>query len=215
MNNNLETHTINDAIQTITNLKDKGLLDEINKWSKLLKGAKKNTILNQGYLHDTAVRVKNISSQINEVVHATGIIKCLPHILNENETIETTSLASGAKGDGFDLVTDKRIAEFKFSVWKGSDGSRKRQVFADFARLYMDNKNNEKKKELYVLSYDLVDKFFHSKKAKWKNVLSKSGNLLRKFENFLRDNNIEGESLYDVFSNSGVELKDIDNLLQQ
>ena len=51
-------------------------------------------------------------------VHSTGIIKLLPKILDKNEKILGLSLAAGADGDGIDLVTSKRIAEFKFSKWQ-------------------------------------------------------------------------------------------------
>ena len=62
-----------------------------------------------------ALTIKNASAQINEIVHALGIINCLPIILQEDERVESLSLASGAAGDGIDLVTNYRIAEFKFS----------------------------------------------------------------------------------------------------
>jgi len=52
-----------------------------------------------------AALVKRISGQIDVVVHALGILLCLPHILEEGETIEYASLGAGNTGKPFDLET--------------------------------------------------------------------------------------------------------------
>src|SRR5205085_11454138 len=106
--------------------------------------------------YEAALIVKKVSAQIDEMVHATGIINCLPKILEPNETIEDLSLAAGSEGEGFDLITNKRIAEFKFARWQdtAANGMRKRQVFADLVNLYLFE--TKKKKELYVFGADRI-----------------------------------------------------------
>src|SRR5690606_16202856 len=139
-------------------------------------------------LFDAAMAVKLASAQINEIVHAVGIIKTLPIILDDDEIITNLSLASGAEGSGFDLETNKRVAEFKFAKWQdgSANGMRKRQVFSDLANLTI--LKTDKKKELYVVSYDKVIRYLNGK-ANWTNALSKSGNIKLKLGLFLNEIN--------------------------
>ena len=58
--------------------------------------------------------IKQLAGQINVVIHAVGILLCLPHILRPGEVIEYVSLGAGNTGRAFDLETSQRIAEFKF-----------------------------------------------------------------------------------------------------
>jgi len=59
-----------------------------------------------------ALLIKRQASQINEIVHAVGILLALPHILEEDEIVEGLSLAAGNTGKDFDFLaeadTDKR-----------------------------------------------------------------------------------------------------------
>lgn len=66
-----------------------------------------------------AAQLKRAAGQINVVIHALGILLCLPHILQPGEIIEYVSLGAGNTGRAFDLETDRRIAEFKFIHWQG------------------------------------------------------------------------------------------------
>jgi hypothetical protein len=77
--------------------------------------------------------VKRLAREINVVIHALGILLCLPHILEPEETIEYVSLGAGNTGRAFDLETNKRIAEFKFSRWQGgAEAIRQNSLFKDF-----------------------------------------------------------------------------------
>src|SRR5260370_9829460 len=60
--------------------------------------------------------IKQLAGQINVVVHALGILLCLPHILRPGEVIDYVSLGAGNTGRAFDLETSLRIAEFKLIV---------------------------------------------------------------------------------------------------
>src|SRR3981081_3893451 len=63
--------------------------------------------------------VKQLAGQINVVIHALGILLCLPHILRPGEVIDYVSLGAGNTGRAFDLETSLRVAEFKFIHWQG------------------------------------------------------------------------------------------------
>ena len=84
-----------------------------------------------------AVTVRARLGRINDLVHAAGIVLALPHLLADGETITTRpSLAAGNDpGRPYDLRTDHRAAEFKFSQWKGADATRKRNTFKDLVLL--------------------------------------------------------------------------------
>lgn len=65
-----------------------------------------------------AALIKHLAGQINVVIHALGILLCLPHILRPGEVIDYVSLGAGNTGRAFDLETNHRIAEFKFIRWQ-------------------------------------------------------------------------------------------------
>lgn len=96
--------------------------------------------------------VKRASAQIDVVIHAVGILYALPHILRSDETVETLSLGAGTAGSEFDLVTDQRVAEFKFIHWRGggADAVRQKTLFQDFFKLVREETHKEK--YLYLLN---------------------------------------------------------------
>jgi len=202
-----------EALKHIAEFKGNNLKGKLNDLKSGLLGKTKKDIRQITDLYEAALEVKKISSQIDEIVHATGIINCLPFILAEKEKIESLSLAAGAEGEGFDLVTNLRVAEFKFSRWqaKAANGMRKRQVFVDFVNLLLFE--TTKKKELYVFNTEKIIAFLQSKRATWKNVLSKSGGLDNKLEEFLKTNNIKGENLIDIYKVQSIKILDIDAIL--
>ena len=84
-----------------------------------------------------AVTVRARFGRINDLIHAAGIVLALPYLLDEGEKITTRpSLAAGNDPSRpYDLRTDRRAAEFKFSQWKGADAMRKRNTFKDLVLL--------------------------------------------------------------------------------
>lgn len=201
-----------DALQIVSSFKGTDLKQELNKLRGSLLHKGKNDIKEPKHLFEAALEVKRISAQIDEMVHASGIIKCLPYILEEDEIIEDLSLASGADGAGIDVVTNKRIAEFKFSVWQigKANGMRKRQVFGDLVQLYIND--SPKKKELYVLSCAMVLKFLNGK-SKWENQLSKSGKLKDKLGDFLTKKKLSSITVNDIYNISEVVVIDIEKII--
>lgn len=80
-----------------------------------------------------AGELKRILGQLNVVIHALGMLLCLPNILEPTEIIESVSLGAGNTGRAFDLETDRRVAEFKFINWQGgAESIRQNGVFKDF-----------------------------------------------------------------------------------
>ncbi len=123
--------------------------------------------------------VKRIAGQINVVVHALGILLCLPHILGPGEVIEYVSLGAGNTGRAFDLETSQRIAEFKFIRWQGGPESiRQNALFKDFYE--MAEHPSLKQKFLYVLGTEHVEKFFNGGRA-ISSVLSRHVKLKAEF----------------------------------
>jgi hypothetical protein len=89
--------------------------------------------------------------RLNDLIHAVGISLLIPHILQDDERITNRpSLAAGNDPTRpYDLETDRRVAEFKFAVWTGSDAMRKRQTFKDFVHLAADTSG--RRAVLYVI----------------------------------------------------------------
>lgn len=112
----------------------------------------------------SAVAFKRAAGQINEIVHAVGILIALPHILLPNEHIEGMSLGAGNTGRGFDLETNLRVAEFKFIDWKGgSEAIRQNQLFKDFYLLV--ESVATKRKQLFVVGTEHPLRFLKGKRA--------------------------------------------------
>ena len=111
-----------------------------------------------------AILIKKRSSQIDEIIHAVGILIALPSILENGETIESLSLAAGNTGKGFDLETNLRIAEFTFIHWQGGpEAIRQNKIFKDF--FFLAEADTPRKKELYTIGIDYPKKFFNSRRA--------------------------------------------------
>lgn len=124
--------------------------------------------------------IKNIAAQINVVIHAVGILICLPRILQPGEVIEYVSLGAGNTGRAFDLETNQRIAEFKFIRWQGGPESiRQNALFKDFYA--MAEHETAKAKFLYLLGTEHVDKFFNGGRA-MSSILSRNVKLRHEFK---------------------------------
>ena len=202
------------AIELIFDFKGSSLKDRFAEIKSKTIGKTKYQIPIRNELFNAALTIKKASAQINEIVHAVGILNALDKILDSDEKVEDLSLAARSEGDGFDLVTDRRLAEFKFSRWQvGSvkNDMRKRHSFADFAKLTISR--TEKKKELYVVSANQVTKYFNGG-AKWRKVLSKSGGIQDELGKYLSDKSRgDIKTLREVFEISTVQIFDLDDIL--
>jgi hypothetical protein len=134
----------------------------------------------KGELLAAAGLLKRVASQINVVIHALGILTCLPKILEPHETIEYVSLGAGNTGRSFDLETSSRIAEFKFINWQGgSEAIRQNALFKDFCLLA--ERPTAKRKYLYLLGTAHALKFLNGSRA-LSSVLSRNNKLKSDFQ---------------------------------
>lgn len=100
-----------------------------------------------------------------------GILNALPYILEPGERVESLSLGAGNTGRPYDLETDKRVAEFKFTAWRGGPESiRQNQLFKDL--FYLVSKPTTKRRYLYVVGKAMPMHFFEHGRA-LNSVLSK------------------------------------------
>ena len=97
-----------------------------------------------------ALLVRKHAGRLSDIIHAAVITQALPLILEKDERlIRRPSLAAGNDPSRpYDLETDRRVAEFKMSIWKGSDAMRKRGAFADLVHLALDRSG--RRAQLYV-----------------------------------------------------------------
>lgn len=177
---------IEDAIHLLQTFRGADLTQTIYQIEKSLRGVSAesySTVLTtsgaKAEVLGAAGLVKQLAGQINVVVHALGILLCLPHILRPGEIIEYVSLGAGNTGRAFDLETDLRVAEFKFIRWQGGPESiRQNSLFKDFYE--MAEHETRKEKYLYVLGTEHGEKFFNAGRA-LSSVLSRNVKLRNKF----------------------------------
>lgn len=132
-----------------------------------------------GELLTAAYAVKRAAAQINTLIHAVGGLMLLTKIIEDGEHIEEVSLGAGNTGKEFDLVTDRRVAEFKFIHWRGgAETMRKKSLFKDFFRLA--EAPPSKRRELYLLGTSHALRFLRSGTSV-DSVMSKNVPLLAKF----------------------------------
>ncbi len=125
-----------------------------------------------------ALAIKAMTGQIDVVVHALGILVSLPHLLEDGEVIESLSLGAGNTGRSHDLETDRRVAEFKFTTWRGADAGRQDSLFLDLFNLV--SSDTDKRRQLYVLGKREPLKFLNGRRA-IESVLGKRVSVLALF----------------------------------
>ena len=108
----------------------------ISRLEQELAGATTETLVgaigSSGITQDllaASILVRRNFGRISDVIHASAIVLTLPQVLEDGETLmRPPSLAAGNDPSRpYDLETDRRVAEFKLSEWKGTDAARKRQ----------------------------------------------------------------------------------------
>jgi hypothetical protein len=176
---------IGDAIHLLQTFRGPDLTRTIGQIEKSLKGTAADgyaaILTTSGAKADilrAAGLVKQLSGQIDVVVHTLGILLCLPHILRPGEVIDYVSLGAGNTNRAFDLETNQRIAEFKFIRWRGgSESIRQNSLFKDFCE--MAECETSKEKYLYVLGTEHGEKFFNGGRT-LSSVLKGNGTLRKK-----------------------------------
>lgn len=177
---------IADALDLLQTFRGADLTQTIYQIEKSLRGASADgyaavltTSGAKAEVLGAAGLIKQLAGQINVVIHALGILLCLPHILRPGEIIDYVSLGARNTGRAFDLETNQRIAEFKFIHWQGGPESiRQNSLFKDFYE--MAECETPKEKYLYVLGTEHGQKFFNGGRA-LSSVLSRNVTLRKKF----------------------------------
>lgn len=134
---------------------------------------------------NAALEVKSVMGQINVIVHVLGIINSLQYILEDDEIIESVSLGADNASSEFDLITNKRIAEFKFITWRGNDSMRLKTTFCDYYNLV--EYETAKEKYLYLTDCSYFEKFLKGKRS-FSNILSKNTKIAKEFEEKYKGN---------------------------
>ncbi|PCJ21872.1 MAG: hypothetical protein COA96_15065 [SAR86 cluster bacterium] len=176
--------SINQAIKGIEGFKGESLTDVLAAFENDIVGLDSNNsnkfcesnAINKGLLN-SALIVKQASSQIDVIIHASGILYSLPRLLEKGEFVESVSLGAGNTGKKFDLETNLRVAEFKFIDWQGgAESIRQNGIFKDFYELA--EYETTKEKFLYVVGTTYPLKFFNGGRA-MTSILSKQPKILK------------------------------------
>lgn len=151
----------------------KGIGATIRSTEGRLRGTTKAALAHETALTDDLLRgamaLTMATSDLYALVHAAGILVAIRYLLDPDEVIESLSLGAGATGQP-DLVTDRRVAEFKFQRWKGqSDGARQRELVADVLRLATDDSG--KSRELYLLDKTIPERWLGSNRRNLTSLL--------------------------------------------
>jgi TDG/mug DNA glycosylase family protein len=126
----------------------------------------------------SALLVKDMAGQIDVTLHAVGILLSLPHILDSGERVESLSLGAGNTPGGHDLVTDRRIAEFKFTRWRGRDAARQSHLFVDLFNLA--SADTDKLRCMYVAGIEAPLRFLKGRRS-LNSVLGKHAAVATRF----------------------------------
>ncbi|MBC9225871.1 PE-PGRS family protein [Aeromicrobium sp. 636] len=129
-------------------------------------------------LIDSSLIVRERIGMLDSLVHAAVITHVIPLILEDDEhVLRRPSLGAGNDPERvFDLETTHRVAEFKLSSWKGSDGMRQRGLFADVVGLSLDR--TDRRREVYVVG-TLPVRFLTESKRNAARTLSKAAIRIR------------------------------------
>ncbi|MEW2384327.1 hypothetical protein AB0873_19860 [Micromonospora sp. NPDC047707] len=129
-----------------------------------------------------ALLVRKHAGRLSDVIHAAVIAQVVPLILDEGErVVRRPSLAAGNDPSRpYDLETDRRIAEFKMSVWKGADAMRKRGAFGDLVNLALDTSG--RRAQLYVAGPPAIQFLRNAKSSAAWGLNRSSPKLRQRFE---------------------------------
>ncbi len=161
---------------------------------------------------EAALVMKRAAGQVNVLLHALGILNALPHLLEPGEKVLALSLGAGNTGRAFDLETTSRVAEFKFTHWRGGPESiRQNQLFKDF--FYLAEENTPKRRYLYVVGLERPLRFLQGRRA-LNSVLSRNEGLARSFHELYGERFSVVRDYY-AFRRDRVRIEDLLPLLPQ
>ena len=176
-----------EAMNIVKTFKNKSVKETLKDLERLEKTISFSNFEN---IFFAAKIIKDASSQIDEIVHASGIMIAKEVWLNENEEVQYLSLGAGNHKERFDMETNLRIAEFKFGKWNdnSANGIRRRGYFSNYINLLT---ANDQRNKYFIVEDKKSFLKFVSGKATWRNVLSKTPTGFKKLEKFIIQNNKE------------------------
>jgi hypothetical protein len=219
MKNESAMISILEAAKTIQLFEKGSLTEQISAIENKLAGAN-SSIFQSIYpsfnvtsdLLESAITFKRTASQINVLIHSIGILLSLPKILENNEIIEYLSLGAGNTGRPFDLVTNRRIAEFKFIDWQGgAESIRQNSLFKDFYLLA--EYETTKQKYLYVLGKEYPKKFLKGGRS-LESIMRRNNKLWSEFQ-AKYDDRFKRVGEYFDYRESAVQLVDVIEIVPQ
>lgn len=117
------------------------------------------------------------------MVHATGIVRSLPHILTAGETVKSTSLGAGNTGKAHDLETNFQIAEFKFIHWSGgSETVRQDGLLIDIFNLA--TAQTEKRRRMYLVGTAIPLHWLETSRRKTRACLERKAAVPSRFDEY-------------------------------
>ncbi|MGC2168921.1 MAG: hypothetical protein WA580_07455 [Acidimicrobiales bacterium] len=155
--------------------------------------------------------VKMLSSQVDVVLHASGIVTSLPLILDPEERISFVSLGAGNASRGFDLMTNMQVAEFKFITWRGADAVRQDNLVIDIFNL--DQFETSKRKVVYLFEADIPIKWLQSSRRKTRSVLGRKAGAPARFDAVYGPNRFEHVFEYWALAKNSVEIVDLKDVV--
>lgn len=178
---------LNEAINIVKIFKNENIRETLKDLQKLEKTISSANFQN---VFSAAKIIKEASSQIDEIVHASGIMIAKEVWLHKDEEVQYLSLGAGNHKEHFDMETNLRIAEFKFGKWNenSANGIRRRGYFSNYISLLT---ANDHRSRYFVVEDKKSFLKFMNGKAAWRNVLSKNPTGLKKMEKFIIENKKE------------------------
>lgn len=188
MNNQSLVNSIDKLISYYSNENLTNMVLDLQKQLKNKNIKSINSIIDKEHVNgdilNAALEVKEVMGQINVIVHTLGIINALPYILEDGEIVDSVSLGADNATSEFDLITNKRIAEFKFITWRGNDSMRLKTTFADFYELAEFETNKEK--YLYLIETSYFLKFLNGRRS-FSSILNRNVVLSQHFTKKYKD----------------------------
>jgi len=172
-------------------------------------------VLGREHIDDDVLRaallVKQLAGEVNVIIHAVGILLALPYILGPSEKVLEASLGAGTGGRPYDLQTTHRIAEFKFTRWRGHDAVRQRELFADFVNL-VEAADGDRHRQLFVAGATRPRLFLTTSRRKLSSVCERRPEVLTRITQ--RHGNVfQTVAEYTAACGDRVEIVDLETIL--
>jgi hypothetical protein len=115
---------------------------------------------------NAAVAIKSMAGDIDTLLHAVGILAALPHVLDDDEQLQSLTVTHEPDKRGrtlpdVDLVTDRQLAEFTFMQWHATkgNGARLSKVVAHLLKLATARPVDGRRRVLYAMEGHRIEQW--------------------------------------------------------